>query len=191
MIAKTAKDRARILAFWEKQGLPATLEACTVKRATLHARKKQLKDGGGKLEALNPETTRPKTRRSRKAEWPLPILAEIRRLHEAHPNLRPEKVQVFLQRFCPEKRLRCPQSRTVARLIADLGGLRQFPEKVRHDGAIVPRKRERVPRKPKGFHAEYPGHLVTLDTIERFLHGTRRHVLTCTRIRTRGSVLRG
>jgi transposase InsO family protein len=61
-----------------------------------------------------------------------------------------------------------------------LGGLRIFPEKIRHDGTIVPRKREKVARKPKHFKAEYPGHLVTLDTVERFVHGCRRYILTAT-----------
>lgn len=180
MIAKTAKDRARILAFWERHGVEATKEAFGAKRSTLHAWKRQLTKGGGMLEALNPGSTRPKKTRSRRAEWPLPVLAEIRRLREEHPNLGPDKVAIFLRTFCESTKLRCPSGTTVKRLIHDLGGLRMFPEKVRHNGTIVQRKRERVPRKPKGFHAEYPGHLVTLDTIERFIHGSRRYLLTCT-----------
>lgn len=180
MITDNAKDRLKILLFWKKHGLSATMEAFGAKRSTLYAWKQQLRKGGGKLEALNPGKTRPKTLRSRKAEWPLPVLAEIKRLRDAHPNLGPEKVRIFLERFCREKNLRCPKSRTVARLIHDLGGLRLFPEKVRHDGTIVKRTREKVPRKPEHFQAEYPGHLMTFDTIERFLHGTRRYILTCT-----------
>lgn len=180
MITDNAKDRLKILIFWEKHGLEATKEAFGAKRSTLYAWRQQLHKGGGKLEALNPGKTRPKTVRSRKAEWPLPVLQEIRRQREAHPNLGPEKVRIFLERFCEQRKLRCPKSRTVARLIHDLGGLRLFPEKVRHDGTIVRRTREEVPRKPKGFSAEYPGHLMTFDTIERFLHGTRRYILTCT-----------
>lgn len=35
MIAQTAQDRARILAFWERQGLSATQEAFGVSRRTL------------------------------------------------------------------------------------------------------------------------------------------------------------
>lgn len=180
MIAKTAKDRARILVFWEKHGLEATREAFGAKRSTLYAWKQQLQEGGGMLEALNPGSTRPKQTRSRKAEWPLPVLAEIRRLREEHPNLGPDKMAILIQPFCAARGLRCPSATTVKRLIHDLGGLRTFPEKVRHDGTIVPRKRERVPRKPKGFVAAYAGHLVTLDTIERFIQGSRRYLLTAT-----------
>lgn len=180
MIAKTAKDRARILSFWEKHGLEVTREAFGAKRATLYAWKKKLTEGGGMLEALNPGSTRPKKTRSRRAEWPLPVLAETRRLREEHPNLGPDKVALLLRSFCQSAGLRCPSGTTAKRLIHDLGGLRTFPEKVRHDGTIVRRKREHVPRKPKGFQAAYPGHLVTLDTIERFIHGSRRYLLTAT-----------
>lgn len=180
MITKSAKKRARILAFWDKHGLEATIEAFSVKRSTLYGWKQLLKAGGGQLEALNPGSTAPRQKRSRRDGWPQAIKDEIKRLRTAHPNLGPDKVHVFLQTFCAKKNLRCPKSRTVARLIADAGGLRVFPEKVRHNGTIVPRKRIKVPRKPKHFRAEYPGHLVTLDTVERFVHGCRRYILTAT-----------
>ena len=180
MIAKTAKERARILAFWEKHGLPATKEAFGVSRATLYVWKRQLAKGGGMLEALNPGNTRPKKTRSRRAEWPLPVIQEITHLRTEHPNLGPDKVAILLQPLCRTKDLRCPSGTTVKRLIHDLGGLRTFPEKVRHDGTIVRRKREPVPRKPKGFVAQYPGHCVAFDTIERFVHGCRRYILTFT-----------
>lgn len=180
MITRSAQQRTRILTFWQTHGLAATQAAFGLSRATLYAWQAQLTAGGGQLEALNPGQTTPQKKRCRATEWPQPVLAEIRRLRAAHPNLGPDKVHVFLDRWCVERRLCCPKPRTIARLIADLGGLRVFPEKVRHDGTIVQRKREKVPRKPKGFQPEHPGHLVTLDTIERFIHGSRRYILTCT-----------
>lgn len=180
MIAKTAKERARILCFWDAYGLLATKEAFGVSQSTLYAWKQTLQKGHGKLEALNPGTTRPTHTRSRLQEWSTAVQEEIKRLRTAHPNLGPDKVHVFLKAFCAQRGLRCPKARTVSRLIADLGGLRTFPEKVRHDGTIVRRKREKVPRKPKRFQATSPGHLVTLDTIERFIHGSRRYILTMT-----------
>ena len=42
-------------------------------------------------------------------------------------------------------------------------------------------------RKPKDFKAQYAGHLVALDTIEKFVHGMRRYVITFEDIHTRFS----
>jgi transposase len=83
MIATTAKDRMRILAFWEKHGLSATQEAFGVSRSTLFRWQGRLRAGSGMLEALNPRSTRPRTLRRRVAEWPPELLSEIRRLRTA------------------------------------------------------------------------------------------------------------
>jgi len=53
MITEQALKKARILAFWERYGLPATAEAFGVKRRTLFLWKRKLKQGGGKFESLN------------------------------------------------------------------------------------------------------------------------------------------
>ena len=58
----------------------------------------------------------------------------------------------------------------------DLGGLRQFPVKVRHNGQVVVRKRAKKLRKPALFRATHSGHCVALDTVERFIHGSRRYL---------------
>jgi transposase InsO family protein len=69
----------------------------------------------------------------------------------------------------------------VARIIADAPDkMRMFPVKVRHDGTVVPRRRAKKLRKPQHFQAAYPGHCVALDTVERFIHGCRRYVITMT-----------
>jgi len=180
MITKSAKKRARILAFWDKYGLTATMEAYGVRRSTLYEWKKKLDEGGGKLESLNVGSTRPLTRRSRDREWPTAVKDEIKRIREEHPNLGKDKVQKLLQKWCRRHGYRCPGVSTVGRLIADMGGLRVYPQKIRHDGTIVPKKRGKVLRKPKGLKAKQPGDVVSLDTIERFVHGHRRYVITMT-----------
>jgi hypothetical protein len=54
MITEQAKQRTRILAFWEKYGTKAVEEAFGTKRRTLFDWQRRLKNGGGKLESLNP-----------------------------------------------------------------------------------------------------------------------------------------
>ncbi|MEK9171910.1 MAG: integrase core domain-containing protein, partial [Patescibacteria group bacterium] len=177
MITKEAIRRTEILAFWSKHGLLATLDAFKVKRRTLFNWKRKLKQGDGKLEALNPQSRVPKIRRKR--SWNPSVVEEIRHLRDEHPNLGKDKIHPLLTEFCGQLKLQCPRPRTIGRLIKDLGGLRLFPQKITGTGRIVKANRQPIIRKPIAFKAEYPGHCLGLDTIEEFVHGSRRYVITC------------
>lgn len=176
MITKEAIRRTEILAFWSKHGLEAARDAFKVKRRVLYYWKRRLKEGKGKLESLNPHSRAPKTRRKRIWDWH--ILEEIKRLRLEHPNLGKEKICPLLEEFCHTQGLKCPKSRTIGRLIQDLGGLRRFPQRVSHFGKIKKDNRQKVLRKPLSFQARYPGHCVALDTIEEIISGSRRYVTT-------------
>ena len=176
MITEVAKRRARILSFWKKHGAEAVYEAFEVKERTLFNWQRLLKVGGGKLEALNLGSRTPKAKRKRL--WDSRILEEIRHLRELHPNLGKEKVYPELKEFCDGLKFICPKPRTIGRLIKDLGGLRMFPKNLSHFGKTKPIKRTPVTRKPKDFKALYPGHCISLDTIEEIIYGTRRYVIT-------------
>ncbi len=183
MITQKALHKARVLAFWEKHGLNATIDAFKVKRRTLFNWKSQLAEGNGKLEALNDKSRSPKTKRKRL--WSEEVIAEIKRQRFAHPNLGKEKIYPALKNHCDHLTIKCPKPKTVGRLIKDLGGLRIFPQKVSHFGRIKPIKRRQILRKPKDFKVEYPGHLVAFDTIEKHIHGLRRYVIAFEDIYTR------
>lgn len=184
MVTDKAKHKARVLAFWQKHGLEASVEAFGVKRRTLFLWKHQQKNGGGSFEALNEQSKRPLHVRCR--VWPEAVIVEIRRLRTTYPNLGKEKVHIFLVPFCLKYRLPCPSVKTIGRLIADAKDkMRTFPVKVRHNGTIVQRKRTVRTRKPKGFVATHPGHCGSFDTVERFVHGCRRYVVTFTDVFSR------
>jgi len=186
MITQKAFKKFKMLVFWEKHGLEAALDAFQVKRRTLFYWKSLFNQGGRKPEALNEKKTTPKTRRKRL--WPDQVLSEIKRLRQEHPNLGPEKIYPLLSSSSKDQNLKCPQSRTIARIIADAPDkMRIFPQKISHFGKIKPIKRQRVLRKPKDFKPEYPGHLVALDTVEKIIHGCRRYVITFEDIYTRFS----
>ena len=183
MITEKAKHRMRVLAHWEKHGIHSAMDAFNVKRRTLFNWKKALGKGGGKIEALNPGKREPKKKRER--IWPLEVLNEIKRIRWQYPNLGPDKIYPLLLELCLEKKLKCPKPITIKRLIKDLGGLRMTPRKVSHFGKIKSLKRRKVLRKPKDLKAKYPGHVVALDTVERFVHGMRRYVITFEDVYTR------
>ena len=185
MITEKAQHKAKVLIFWEKHGLEATLDAFPHKRSTLYLWKQKWEQGGKKIEALNEKKRTPQNKRKR--IWPIEIIQEIKRLRQEHPNLGAEKIYPPLYQFCISKNLKCPKSRTIANLIKDLGGLRTYPQKVSHFGKIKKVNRQKVLRKPKDFEPLYPGHLVALDTVERFIQGCRRYVITFEDIYTRFS----
>lgn len=184
MIQEKALEKFKILCFWEKYGLEATIDAFSVKRRTLFDWKRRFREGGNRPESLNEKKRTPKEKRRRL--WPEPIVAEIKRLRWEHPNLGKDKLEPLLEKFCLTRGLLPPKSSTIGRLIKDLGGLRVFPQKISPaTGKIIPLKRRKVLRKPKGFKPKYPGHLVALDTVERIVFGSRRYIITFEDIYTR------
>jgi transposase InsO family protein len=184
MITDKALYKARALAFWEKHGLKAALDAFKAKRRTLFLWKKQFNEGGRTIHALAEGSKTPKRKRVR--QWPEEIIAEIKRLRFIHPNLGKDKLYPELKLFCQQQNLRCPKPITISRIIKDLGGLRMFPQKVNFLGLVKERKKYKKMRKPKGFKALYPGHCVALDTIEKRLLGNiRRYVITFEDLHTR------
>lgn len=185
MVTEKAKQKARILVFWKKHGLVATQEAFSVSRRTLYLWQAKRDAGSGKHEALNEQSTRPKN--VRKRDWHADILSEIKRQRADHPNLGKEKIHEALKIVCAAKLLPCPSISTIGNIIRDLGGLRMFPSKVRHNGEIVQRKRVKKSRKPKGFTALYPGHCGAFDTIEKIVHGARKYIITFTDVYSRWS----
>ncbi len=185
MISEQAKQRCRILAFWEKHGTQATEEAFNIKRRTLFLWQQKLSRGYGKLESLNPGSKKPKSVRRRL--WDEKIIEEIKRLRWEHPNLGKDKLYPLLVIFCEARGLKCPKVKTIGRLIKDLGGLRLGPKKLSHFGREIKRDHLNVIRKPKHFRALYPGHCVAFDTIEKHLHGDRKYVITFEDIFTRFS----
>lgn len=185
MITPKALKKVKILVFWEKHGIRTTIEAFGVPRSTLFLWKQQFIKGGKIPEALNEKKRSPRIRRKRL--WPEPVIIEIKRQRSLHPNIGKDKIHVLLASFCAQNNLLLPSVSTIGRIIKDCGGLRSFPQKVRHNGKIVPVKHRKVLRKPHDFKAEYAGHLVALDTIERFVHGLRRYIITFEDIHTRFS----
>lgn len=65
MISEIAKERIRILSFYEKHGLEATVEAFNISRATIFRWQKKFKESNKQIASLNKQSTRPKNLRKR------------------------------------------------------------------------------------------------------------------------------
>lgn len=173
MISEKAKERTRILAFWEKHGNEATSEAFKVSPRTLFRWQASLERGLGKLESLNPKSTAPKQKREREA--PPGIADFIVELRIAHPRLGKDK----LTPLCLEKGYQISSS-TIGRLIADLKKQNRIPVKTRYSfygktGTLIerkPKKHKKKLRRPRGYRT------LQVDTVVRFIDGMKRYVLT-------------
>ncbi len=183
MVTERAKERAKIIKFWKTYGYAATKEAYNVSERTLYDWQRTLKDGKGKLESLNDGSRAPKKKRQRRYNHR--IVAELERLRNQYPNLGEKKLYPLLLPFCTKLGLPCPKPATIGRIIKDKGGMRTAPLRTTGKGKILPYKRRKVLRKPKDLTADHPGHVVALDTIERFIYGIKRYVITCEDINSR------
>jgi transposase InsO family protein len=185
MVKDEAKKRAKILTFWKRYGLKATIEAFGVSRATLFEWKKRLHDGKGRLSALNAKDKAPRKRRKRL--WPIEIIRMIKVIRSEHPNLGKEKLHPELKEWCVQRGFDCPSVATIGRLIADdPAKMRRLVSRPSCAGRRVQRRdRKTKARKPKGYVPTKPGECIAFDTVERIVKGSRRYVITATDIYSR------
>lgn len=175
MITEQAKERCRILAFWEKHGDGAAEEAFKVSRRTLFRWQKKLRDTQGKLEGLNKRSTAPKNRRKRSIPDSIKdfILAE----REYDPHLSKDKLAVLLK----EDGIAHLSASTIGRMLTDLK--RQGILKNAVSYSLYGRTGRLIERKPRQRREKlrskgHTGGLVKADTIVRFTNGIRRYLVT-------------
>jgi transposase InsO family protein len=178
MITEQAKERCRILAFWERHGDDATKEAFSVSRRTLFRWQGALHKTGGKLEGLNATTTAPKNRRKRDVK--LEATEYIIQQRKLHYRIGKKKISVLLKE---DTGISYSDSK-IGRILTDLKRRNLLPayNKVSmyaRTGNVkerVIKKRKKVRR--KDYNPEKAGDLVQVDTVVKFIHGTRRFIMT-------------
>lgn len=172
MITEKAKERVRILAFWEKYGDEAVRDAYGVSRATVYRWQKALKHGNGKLEGLNPQSTAPRIRRVRTTNTV--VINRIVVLRTLHPRIGKEKVHALLT-----KEGYVGSVSTIGRIIHDLKERGQIPIQTPLSfyarGGIHREKRRSIQKK---LRRPQSMRVLELDTIVRFIDGTKRYILT-------------
>ena len=181
MISEKAKERVRILAFWEKHGTSATYDAYGVSRRTLFRWQQALHIGKGKLEALNPERTAPLRRRSRTVDaW---VRDRIITLRTHYPRLGKEKLHALLM-----KEGYTGSVSTIGRILKDLKTRGHIPVRTHlsfYAKGGIHREKHRVYqkklRRPQSIR------VLELDTIVRFIDGQKRYILTAIDTETRSA----
>ena len=164
MIQEVAKKRTKILSFWQKYGDSATKEAFEVSRPTLFRWQKELKKGGGKLEALNKKSTAPKKRRRRLIPQEVEDFILKERQYDSH--LSKDKLAVLLK----QDGIATLSSSTVGRMLTDLKQQRKLK-------TVSPKPKPQALKK-KLRSKGHTGSLVKADTVVRFKDGIKRYILT-------------
>ena len=174
MITEQAKERCRILAFWEKYGDVATKEAFKVSRPTLFRWQSALLKGDGKLEALNKKSTAPKNKRKRVI--PKAVQDFILTERKFDPHLSKDKLSVLMR----EDKVADLSSSTVGRMLDDLKKQKILPNP-KHISyhAKTDRFHEKSKIKRKKLRSkDHTGGLVKADSIVRFTNGIKRYIVT-------------
>ncbi|MBU6431469.1 DDE-type integrase/transposase/recombinase, partial [Patescibacteria group bacterium] len=175
MITEQAKQRCRILSFWDKYGDTATKEAFKVSRPTLFRRQKAIKEGNGRLESLNPKSRAPKVKRKRVV--PDAVNDFIVKERKFDPNLPKDKLAVLMK----EDGIADLSASTVGRMLNDLKKQGALPHKTKlslygKTGKLIERKPKKIKKKLRSYG--HTGGLAKADTIVRSANGIKRYVVT-------------
>jgi transposase InsO family protein len=185
MITETALKRVKILNFYKKYGLQATIDVFSVSRRTIYRWQKLLKESQGRLEALNPQSRKP--HRLRQSKIHPEIIEKIRELRQNYPHLGPKKIKILLDQYCQEKGksyLQTISHATISRLIKKYNFFFHKSIKQPHKQLKRFQTIKRL-RKPNDFSIKKPGDLIEIDTIILYLNGLKIYILTAIDLKTR------
>lgn len=178
-----AKRRQYVISFYDQYGEKATKEAFGVDRKLVYVWRKRLEKYHGKLTALLPKSTRPKTLREMKTS---PTIVEfVRDLRMKHPRLGKEKIKPLLDTYCGEKKLPSISESTIGKVITRHHLFFQKSGKTYHNPASKyadkkrrkGRLRAKRARKPQDF-----GHIQS-DVVEILEHNVKRYLFSAIDIR--------
>ncbi len=181
-----AQQRHKILKFYEQYGEEATEKAFGASRKVVYHWRQLLKEGGGHLEALIPDSTRPD--QTRRPEVAKSVVDFIKRMRQEHPRLGKQKIKPLLDRFCRAEGLQPIAESPVGKIIKREGLLRPKPGRIYHNPASA-WAQGRVRRKPRLRMRRCPrpeefGHIVS-DTVEHVTEGIKTYFINAIDARMR------
>jgi transposase InsO family protein len=176
---EVARERLKIIEFYERFGERATKEAFDADRKLIHVWKKRLKGGDNKLAALVPYSTKPHW--VREMDTNTRIIEFIRDKRQQHPRIGKEKLKPLLDRYCREQGIQSISESTIGKIIKRHKLFFQKAGRIYHDpnskfalNAQKRKKRLRVKHPPK--HTEF-GHFQA-DSSFVFLDGLKRYMIS-------------
>lgn len=183
--SEVAKQRMKIIRFYETYGEKATKEAFGADRKVISRWKKRLTETGGKLESLIPFSTRPKRVRMPRIHWK--VVAYIRSLRETYPRIGKEKIKPLVDEYCEKEGLQTISVSTIGNTIKRHHLFFHTTQKVYHDPSSGWAQRRHREKRTKVKHSPKPtefGYVIS-DTIERVTDGIKDYFYNALEIKSR------
>jgi transposase InsO family protein len=184
------EQRLEIIRFFDEFGAEATKRAFKRSRSTIFLWKQKLARADGKLSALASGNRAPKHKRTRLTH---PFIAQfITDYRTEHPGVDKTTITPALRAACEKVGVKPVSESTVGRIISDLKKTSRLPQAFRislngRTGKLSIREPKAPVKKTrrKGFYPKFPGELVEIDTVDLFVDGLKRYLLTAIDLPTR------
>ena len=182
------ETRLKIIQFFDDYGAEATRRAYDKSRSTIYLWKQKLKEGG--TNALASRDRAPRIRRRRVVS---PFVGSfIIGYRTSHPGVDKTTIYPALKAACDRAGIKAPSESTIGRIIHDLKAHGRLPRKnkIAYNGKTgrlriwEPTPGAKKTRR-KGFYPSQPGDLVEIDTVDIFVDGLKRYLLTAIDLPTR------
>ena len=179
---KLIEKRLEIIKFFDEFGEKATKIAFGKSRSVVYLWKQNIKNLGGKLSALAPESTRPKYLRESKVDYR--IKEYVKDYRNEHPGVSKETIYPELMEYCLENNLLIISESTIGRVIKELKEKGKLPQHLKlsyyaRTGKLKVKYRKKIKKlRRKDYQPENAGDLMQIDAIELMIDGTKRYILT-------------
>jgi len=178
-LSEVAKRKMEIISFYNEFGEEAAIKAFGADRKVISRWRKRLAENKGKLEALIPYSTRPKT--VRRVSYTQKIVDFIKKYREDHPRTGKEKIKIELDGYCLNEGLKTVSESTVGNIIKRHKFFFQKSGRIYHNpnskwarNDTQKKKRLRVKHPPK---LDDFGHIQS-DAVQRITDGIRDYFIS-------------
>jgi putative transposase len=183
------EQRLEIIKFFDDYGAAVCKRAFGKSRSTIYLWKQKLKNASGRISVLSQGNRAPMRKRRRIID---PFIERfIIEYRTAHPGVDKTTIAPALTNACQSAGVKPVSESTIGRIIHDLKESRRLPviKKIGFNartGGMVVRERQPVKKtRKKGFYPKLPGDLVEIDTVDIFVDGLKRYLLTAIDLPTR------
>jgi len=162
--SEVAKQRQKIIQFYEQYGEAAAKEAFGSDRKVIYVWRNRLRRNDGRIEALVPNSTKP--RQLRRMQSDQRIVEFIREHRRKYGRIGKEKLKILLDAYCTDHGIRSVSESTIGKIIKRHKFLFQGkPGRVYHDPSVKRPERPKRARLRKAPRHTEPGHVQADSTV--------------------------